>query len=82
MQCALTLVSHVGLFYDHGICQLYYVGPMNKLGIFINYSYIPVELGNVGGVILLALCKIYSSSHDYSHETMFVPMLFLEITIK
>ena len=78
----ITLVSHVGLFHDPDICQLYYVGPMNNLGIFINYSYIPVELGNEGGIILLALCKIYSSSHDYLHETIFVPMLFLEITFK
>ena len=33
-------------------------GPLNKVRVIIYYSYIQVELGNLGGVILLALCAI------------------------
>ena len=44
-----------GRFHDLGICQSYSMGPSNKLNIFIYYSYIQVEFGNSGGVILLAL---------------------------
>ena len=52
----ITLFSHVGRFHDLGICQLYYVGPLNKTRVFLYYSCIQVQLGNLGGVMLLALC--------------------------
>ena len=32
------------------------MGPLNKLGIFVYYPYIQVELGNLGGIMLRALC--------------------------
>ena len=52
----VTLFSHVGRFYDPGICLLYFVGSLNKVGIFVYCSYIQAELGNSGGIIILALC--------------------------
>ena len=50
----VTIFSHVGWFHDPRICQLYFVGPSKKLGIFIYYSYIQTKLGNLGEVVLLA----------------------------
>ena len=41
---SVTLFNHVGRFHAHGIFSLYYVLPMNKLGIFIFYSNIHDEL--------------------------------------
>ena len=31
--------------------------PLNKVGIFIKYSYIHIEVKNLGGVILMTLCN-------------------------
>ena len=31
----ITLFNHVDRFHDLGICQLYYVGPTNKVGILV-----------------------------------------------
>ena len=46
--------------------------------LFIVY----VELGNLGGVILLALCAgTTSSSQEYWLETMFIALLFQVSTI-
>jgi hypothetical protein len=39
-----TLFSHVGWFHDLGTCQSYFMGLLNKLRIFIYYSYIKVDL--------------------------------------
>ena len=56
MRGNVTLLNHVGWFRDHGICQSYFLGPSNKVGVFIYYLYIRAELGNLGRVILLTLC--------------------------
>ena len=34
----------------------YKCGPSNNLRTFVRYSYIQVEVGNMGGVVLLTLC--------------------------
>ena len=52
----ITLYIHVSQFHNPRLCQIYSMGPSNKLGTFIYYSYIHALLGNVGGIILLALC--------------------------
>ena len=46
----------MGWLHDLELCELYSVGPSNKVGISDYYSYIEVELENSGGIILLALC--------------------------
>ena len=52
----ISLFSHVGRFHDPRICQLYSMGPSNKVGIFVDISYVQAKLGILGGVILRALC--------------------------
>ena len=51
----ITLFSHVDQFDDLEICQLYYGGAPNKARICVYYSYFKLTLGNLDGVILLAL---------------------------
>ena len=34
----ITLFNHVGRFHDLKICQLYFMGPWTKVGIFVYYS--------------------------------------------
>ena len=41
---SITLLSHVGRFHDLGICQFYFVGLSNKVGLFIYHSYIQADL--------------------------------------
>ena len=54
----------------------------NKLGIFFYDSYIQAKLGNLGRVILMALCVGIIVHHkEYLHETLFIPLLFLVLTI-
>ena len=36
--------------------ELYSMGPSNKVGIFVDISYVQAKLGILGGVILRALC--------------------------
>ena len=70
---------------------VYYIpmGP-RKLGIFVYYSYMEVELGKLGGVLLLALCieitihrrnihKKHCSSQYYSLELLLISTLSLKI---
>ena len=63
---------------------------LNKVRIYIYYLYIHVELGNLGGVILLALCAIIivhpgnvcrkrCSSQYYSLNILFMASLTLKI---
>jgi hypothetical protein len=47
-----TLFSHVGRFHDPGICDICSVGPSNKVGIFVYYSYIHARIGKIWGVEL------------------------------
>ena len=82
----VTLFSHVARFHDHGICQLYFVGPSNKQRISVYYSYIQAELGNLGGIILPTLCtrmivptRIFVGTIVYLIIT--IHCSFLEITI-
>lgn len=43
------------------------------------YSYMQVEVINLGGVILLALCaRIGFPSHECLQEILFIPILFLD----
>ena len=49
----VTLLSHVDWFHDLGICRLYFVGLLDKVGTFVYYSYI--HIGNLGAVILPAI---------------------------
>jgi hypothetical protein len=60
--------SHVGWFHDRRICQLYPMGPLIKVRIVIQCSYIQAELGNTGGVILLALCIGITIHPNNSHR--------------
>ena len=62
-----TLFSHVGRFHDPRICQLYSMGLSNKLGMSIYYSHIQAKLGNLGGVILSALCVGITVHPRYIH---------------
>lgn len=36
----ITLFSHVGGFHDPGMCQLYFVGSLNKDYLFIIHTYL------------------------------------------
>ena len=50
--------------------------------IYFYYTYIWVEFGNFGGVILLTLCvEINIYPNEYSQETLFILVLFLDNTI-
>ena len=71
-----TLFSHLSWFHDLGICQLYYAGPWKNPRILVYCSYIHAKFGDLGGVVLLALCvgiivhpknirMNQCSSHDY-----------------
>lgn len=52
----ITLFSHVGWFHIPRICQLHYVGSLNKVRTFIYYSYFSVNIWKFGeGVILPTL---------------------------
>lgn len=54
----ITLFNHVGLFHDLEICQLYCVGPLNKVGIFTYHPYSQAGIENLGGVRLPTVCTI------------------------
>ena len=64
----MTLFSHVDWFHDLGICQLYYVDPLNKIGIFIYYSSCKLNLE--------IWVELYSQ--HYAHELLFFPRIFAE----
>ena len=53
------------------------------MGIFSFYSYIQAELGNLGGVMLPALCEgiVVYYPWKYSHDSWFIPVLFPRIII-
>ena len=58
------------------------MGPSSNVRISIYYSYIHVELGNLGGVILTGtMYRNYYLSHEYSYKTLFIPVLFPDIII-
>ena len=81
----------MGQFHDLGIYKLCYVPPpQDKLGLFVYYSYIHVELGNLGGVILPVLCarsvihlmttrKKHYSSQCYSFNILLIATMSLKI---
>ena len=78
----IPLSRHVGQFHDPGICQLYCVGPLNKVRMFIYYSYIRVDTWKFGwsytpGTMHMNHC----SCQHYSHETLFIPVSFTTIII-
>ena len=71
-------------------CELYFVGSSNNLWKFVDCSYIHVELGNLGGVILPALHvgnivrpmstrKRHCSFHCYSLKSVLIDALSMEI---
>ena len=77
----ITFFYHVGWFHDFGICQLYYVGPSNKLEtpyiLFIRFSC----TWKIGWSHTLP-----TFVHDLlfitcSQETMFIPVSFHENSI-
>ena len=50
-------------------------GPSNKLGTFFIYSHIQGELGNLGGIVLPALCTIiivHPNIIPYKHRYVFL----------
>ena len=53
----ITLFSHVGRFHDLGIYQLYSMGPLQQIKIHLLFIRFKPTLGNLGGVVLLALFK-------------------------
>ena len=55
-RCPVTLFVHVGRFHDLGVCQLYSMSLLNKVGVVFYYSYIHAELEDLGGVILPTWC--------------------------
>ena len=69
--------------------SLVFHGLLNRLGIFVYYSYIHASLGNLSGVILLALCvglivhpknicRIHCSSQYYSQNLLLIKELSLK----
>ena len=77
----IALFIHLGQVHDPRICQLYFVGPFNKVRIFIYYLYIQAELGNLGRVILLTLCtRIFIVHHkNILWKPLFILVFSLEI---
>ena len=56
--------------------------PTNKVKIFIYYSYVHVKLGNLGGVLLPALCAgIIILYKTIRRKHYFIPILFPKIII-
>ena len=67
-------------FHDLGICQLYYVGGLNRVRIFVYYSYIQVDTWKFGGSYIPdTIHMIHCSSQHYSHETLFHHGISLKI---
>jgi hypothetical protein len=62
-------------FMTLGVCQLYYVGPLNKVRIFIYYSYIQVDTWKYGWSYTLG---IIHKIHCFI-PTLFIPVVFIEI---
>ena len=85
-----NIIQPVGFVHNLGICQLYSMGPSNKVQIFVYYSYIQVEFGNLCRVVLRALCArnivhpniifmVYSSSQYDPLKMLFIATLSLKI---
>jgi hypothetical protein len=70
----ITFFSHVGRFHDPRICQLYFAGPSNKMEIFVILHTFRPNLDIWVELYSLHYCMrmIYCSSHEYSHETLFI----------
>ena len=75
----ITFSSHVGQFHDPIICQLYFAGPSNKMEIFVVFHTFGPNLDIWVESYSLHYCMRmnYCSSHEYSHETLFIT-IFLE----
>ena len=78
----ITLFNHVCQFHDPRICQWYFVGFLNKVRVIIYYSYSWVDTWKFGWSYNLGtIHKNQYSSRHYSHETLFIPILFVENTL-
>ena len=69
----MCIVQPCGSVYDSGICQLYSMGPSITIQILFTIHTFKLNLE--------IMYKNHYSSRSYSQDTLFIPILFLEITI-
>ena len=65
----ITLFSRLDQFHDPRICLLYFVAPLNKIRVFINFSYIQAGILEVWVELFLGtIHRNQCSSLYYSQE--------------